>query len=172
MDRSFNQLLEDAIEEKLKAGGFVASELAAQLLEEYPLEVQGYLSDHAQAFLAELIRTRTHLRNAGIRAQAKTRAFARHVEAFEAGDLNAFDLAHELEGSYTRVADWTAADHREMADKYGASAHELSLFEAFHRAVARKVGKRTTSEVFTPEQYERMLGRMLRRGQKEKGEAA
>jgi hypothetical protein len=50
----------------------------------------------------------------------------------------------------------TGVDHVFVAAGYQRQERTAAMLAAFHVAVAKKVGKRTTAEVLSVEQYERL----------------
>lgn len=68
-------------------------------------------------------------------------------------------VVYSIDEANTRrkVADMTGDDHRFVAAKYGSSGRYDLMLEAFHKAVAREIGKKRTADVFTEGQYLNLL---------------
>lgn len=75
-----------------------------------------------------------------------------------------FKIVYVVDQKHTRktVGEMTGRDHRFVAENYEATAKRSALLAAFHRAVAKKVGDRKTSEVFTQEEYARMFNSIVK----------
>lgn len=135
----------------------VASKLAAELREKDPAALTLWLDEHAERFLTDEISRRLSSTRATAARQAKARAFA------DAGDdvelVAQFAVVHVVADDFTRrrVGDMTGDDHRYVASAYGASGRYDLMCEAFHLAVARKVGKKRTADVLTEDQYSEMF---------------
>lgn len=176
-DRDYAAEMNDRITEAVgnwgTSAGVVAAKLHAQLLENDPEFLDGWLHAMAVPLLRRVIGLRSsHLRTVG-RRRAGASAFAAaaddFAEALERGSdevaeigvrfAGMFACDHEVDGEHNRklVPDMTGSDHLFVAEhEYERNAKHQKMLAAFHRAVAKKVGKHRTSEVLTEEQYEAM----------------
>lgn len=148
------------------AGDFVPALEAERFLklmqDEYPGELAEWFQVRAVQFVADELTTMLRRERAIARRRSGARAFAAAVEAHEAGDsepLGLFRTVHVIGDDNVRrpVADMTGPDHRYVAGQYRSEGNRALMLEAFHLAVAKKVGKRRTADVLTEDEYERML---------------
>lgn len=136
----------------------VAQKVEAQLRESNPDLLDAWLHAHASIFLGQLINERVRRRRHASLRQAPQRKFAEAADAAENGDtvpLTQFLVDYEIDEDHTRrrVMDMTGADHQFVSDRYQASGSRDLMLSAFHRAVARKVGKKRTADVLSEAQY-------------------
>lgn len=135
-----------------------AREVAEKLIGEAPELVNEWVSRHLAALLTEFVGRRWRARNARQGFQAKAGAFADAVEEFMAGNdeqISVFltPMPVNDDGRRVLLGDMTAADHRYVAGRHRTLAMANKMQAAFHEAIAKRVGNRTTSEVFTEEEY-------------------
>lgn len=97
---------------------------------------------------------------------ADRQAAARRFRAFATGEADEDeDVRDPFMATYVIAADDTrkrlgemvAEDHRFVAASYRAEGNRALMLASFHSMVAKKLGKRTTAEVFTVETYGRLL---------------
>lgn len=150
----------DVLNANTPDGDFVLAELVQKtrayleetdtaLLEEFK---DLLLDEHLHNCYGAILRSR----RARGRARAKSEAFG---EAIARGDFSPFDEPYPVDaesGIWRPVRYMTGTDHQFVATNYERSANTDLLLAAFHRAVAKKVGKRETGEVMTEEQYVRL----------------
>lgn len=154
-----NTAIEAAIPEADYAAPVVAAQLLDQLRAEDPELLAGWLDLRAPSILADTIARRSNSRRQTARIAAPRRAFAEAARSFtDSGDsaaLRPFAAEYVIDEHNTRrsVARMTAADCLFVAGRYEDTAQQAKLEAAFHRAVAKKVGRRTVGEAFTEEQY-------------------
>lgn len=170
-----SEALRQIIEERIPAEDFIVSVLAdkvhSYLTSEEPELFEAWLHENARKFIAAEISHAERSHRAAIGAAArneKPSAFAHAARRFQAGDptalqtgtaLRSFD-AHFVVNEKNvrrRVADMTGSDHDFVASKYDTTGNKAKMLASFHKAVARKVGDRKTSEVFSEDEYEEML---------------
>ncbi len=136
-----------------------------------PGALAAWLDSRAEAVVRAVITELIRRDRAKSRASAGPREFsesARRLQhARQSGDA-ALAAAEERVGMFTtmfcvsadlvqkRVADMSGPEHEFVADAYEGSANGALMEAAFHRAVAKKVGKRRTADVMTEQQYERL----------------
>lgn len=164
-DRDYVTEMNAAIETAIPDGDYVAAILAADIID-HLVETDrdlltGWLMLKARVFLTDYIGTRRRSDRAHHRAHAPRKAFAEAAESFKRGDgeaLHPFRLRYEIDDKHTlrTVSDMTGADHRFVAASYDRDARVASMLKAFHTAVARKVGKKKTSEVYSEDEYLRL----------------
>jgi hypothetical protein len=142
----------------------VAEKLHAELLETDPDLLDGWLRATAADTLRLAIGMRSRNQRLIARRRAGARAFSEAAgEAEQTGDtapligLFTVDYVVDAENTRKRAADMTGPEHLFVAENtYQRSANQALMLAAFHRAVAAKVGDQRTSDVFSPEQYERL----------------
>lgn len=157
-DRNYVAEMRAVIDAETASGDYssplVAEHIVKKLRVTDPDLLDGWLHAQAVQFVRHMINLRdcsrrTHARTAGRRA-----AFADSAELLAAGDRTAMDgwltVVHVLEdGGRKRIADMTAVDLTFVADDYDQRATENAMHATFLRALAKKVGKRKVSQVFT-----------------------
>jgi len=155
----------------LPPGGYVAAVEAdkfhAWLQEHDPQLLAEWLRERAPDFLRREIVALGHHARVTARARAGARAFADAVDGYRTGDttqLSVFDAPYVVNGEHLRkpVREMTGGDHLFVADRYVVTGNRALLLAEFHRQVARRVGDRTTEEVFTADEYEELLLRFSR----------
>jgi hypothetical protein len=156
---------DDTIEAALDAidGDFVAAILADKLVANAEAtELNEWLHEHAVAFVTARIKERCASRRSSALRRAPARRFGKAAAAAESGDLEPishFRVVYVVDDTDTRrsVGDMTGADHTFVASRYEQRGNRQLMLGAFHRSVAKKVGKRRTADVFTEEQYDALL---------------
>lgn len=161
-DRDYIAEMGQAVEDAIPEGDYVASVVAAELVErlreEDPELLSGYLHLKAAVILADVVARRSNGKRQAARLGAPRKAFAEAASRFGEGDVTAlhpFAAEYVVDETNTRrtVANMTAGDCRFVASKYEESARISKLEAAFHRAVGKKIGARLVGEVFTEAQY-------------------
>ncbi len=163
--------IEDYIAQRVsETPEFVPVVLAAQIEDElrqmHTSELAAWLDVRAGAIIHQHIRTIIHrsrhlLRNGGARVERDAkpkRAFAKAAasgaEALIEYRASVFDATYciDAENTQRRLGDMTGDDHRFVATQYDASAAATAMLAAFHRQVAKVVGKKRTADVMSEEQ--------------------
>lgn len=145
-----------------------AREVAEKLIGEAPSLVDEWVSRHLAAIITEFVGRRWRARVS--RNSIAIGAFADAVEEFNAGSneaISVFTTPMPIgeEGRRVLVGDMTGADHRFVAIRHRGFAKANKMAAAFHEAVAKKLGDRTTSELFTEEQYLEMRSQYVKGGE-------
>lgn len=145
-----------------------ASKFMDWMREHEPELLENWLDRH----LLDLVKMAMERRLRGDRTRARVRSRARAFQR-AAGTLRDTGDATPLgrfrretfavDSDHTRkvVARMTGADHLFVAENYGRSGRNLLMLQAFHRAVARRVGDLTTEEVFSEEEYDELYLRIV-----------
>lgn len=175
MDRNYLADMNDAIEAAIPDSDYTAPLVAAELVDRLraddPDLLTGWLNLRAPTILADTIARRSNSRRQAARVSAPRRAFAEAARSFaDRGDgaaLRPFAAEFVVDEANTRrtVARMTAGDCLFVARRYDDTAQQAKLEAAFHRAVAKKVGKQTVGEAFTEEQYLTMYRSVTGRSQ-------
>lgn len=100
-----------------------------------------------------------HRTRRSVEAQSTRRRLVDAAERISAGQQSGLlSLRYKVDdkGTIRTGAEMNGADHTYVARHYADNSRRSGLFAAFHKAVARKCGRRRTDEVFTAEQYEAM----------------
>jgi hypothetical protein len=174
-ERNFNDEMNAFILEIVGSDGDIvppveAWNLVTKLAETDPELLSGWLHLHAKAFVSERIRYHLKSGRSRARVQASASAFAIAARRFEqSGDV--VDLGGWMNVRYVvderstqrRLSDMNREDLLYVASRYDRTARTALLEEAFHRALAARVGSRTVGEVFTEDQISAMY-RDLRGG--------
>lgn len=137
-----------------------AAEMVRALGDQDPELLNGWLQARAAVVLTSYLNALDRGDRARSRRGEAARSFSAAALRFEAGDAEAlapFDATYMIHGSRKRLGEMTGRDHLTVAEGYGRRARTQAFLEAVHRAVARRVGNRTTEEVFTPEEYQAMF---------------
>lgn len=143
-----------------------AEKMYLRFIEMAPEALDEWLKANARRILAaelgyQLGQYRNAARNgapiAGFKDRAAQRAAGKEVA--EPSPSRHFDATHVVAaGSVRRKAgDMTAADHIFVANTYTRDGNDLLMMAAFHKAVAKRVGDKKTSDVFTEDTYAAML---------------
>lgn len=159
---------DDAINEAIASAGpdfqsaVLAEKLVARIEEQDPASLDEWLHARAAAITTMEISARLRSIRARHVHRASARSFAEAVEAAEDGDtepLTHFAVVYQVSDDHVRrpVGQMNGPDHLYVAGAYQASGKRDLMLAAFHRAVAKKVGKRTTAEVFSEAQYHDLL---------------
>lgn len=162
-DRDYLADMSAAIADAIGDGDVVAPVLAeklhARLLESDPDLLDGWLRACAVNFLTAAIGARDRSERAIVRRRSEARRFREVADSGDVDALSSFAVRLVVDEDNTRrpVGEMTGADHLFVAGEYGRTAQTAAMLQAFHKAVARKVGKRKTAEVFSEAQYEAMF---------------
>jgi hypothetical protein len=164
-ERDINAQILELIRSSIPTGSgwspsVVAEQIVTELRADDPELLDLWLRDNAAKFIQSHL---TRILSAD-RSKARTSLGARSFQAaaarFAAGDIDAlsvYELSYAVEdGTQKLVMDMIGRDHLYIAERFGMEAKPFAMLEAFHKAVAKKVGTRKTSEVFTQEKYEAM----------------
>ena len=139
----------------------VAQEFVDEMAREHPEELMSWLSGRAVQFCTVMLSRRLRQERLQWDRRSGARGFA---ESAKSDDVSPFlVVTYEIDAEHTRrpLGQMTAADHMFVAARYRESGNRALMLAAFHEAVARKVGSKTTAEALTEEQYERMSRRLL-----------
>lgn len=136
----------------------VAEKLLAGLQESDPDLLDGWLHASAAHFLTMAIGATDRRERTLFRRRSSARRFSEVTKSGDAAALSTFAVRLVIDDDNTRrpIGQMTGADHRYVAGEYGRSAATARMLQAFHVAVAKKIGKRKTVEVFSEDQYEQM----------------
>lgn len=173
-----DQRIAEAVGNWGTSAGIVAAKLHAQLQESDPEFLDAWLHAMAVSLLRRVIGLRSSRQRTIGRRRAGSAAFAAAAREFaEAHEADPEDAApgiyfagmfcgdHVVDDEHNRklVPDMTGPDHLFVAEnEYERDAAHKKMLAAFHRAVAKKVGKRRTADVLTEEQYEAMYRSIVR----------
>lgn len=173
-DRDYNAEILELVQEATTAGDFVARLVADDIVDKLrandPDLLAGWLNQRAGEILGSWIAVHYNgLRNRS-RAMAPRRAFAEAAERFtgsggtDTSALDPFSAMYVVDHTHLRrrVADMTGADHTFVADRYADDKNTAAMLEAFHRAVAKRVGDKRTEDVYSAEQYMAMYRSITR----------
>lgn len=179
-NRDYLGEMNDAIDAMLPNGDYVAPlvahELVEKLLANDPDLLRGWCEARYEPILADFIHHKVKGRRNASRESLARSTFAEAAGAFAATrDASAlreavrspFDAEYVVNGALLRrkVRDMAGPDHLFVASEYAESKQTAALLESFHRAVAKRLGPRRTSEVFTEETYLAMYRSITRREQ-------
>lgn len=173
-DRDYDQEFRQLIDSVIPTSEFVARLLAEDVVEKLrandPGLLAGWLDLHAGDIIGDYVRSRCNSIRARSRTAIPRRAFAEAVERFTANNdpvvFDPFAAVYVVNNDNLRrrVADMTSADHLFVADRYADDKNTAAMLEAFHRAVAKKIGTLRTADVFSPDQYLEMYQSITRTG--------
>lgn len=130
------------------------------LADHYPDVLKAWHQEREVIWISQAIGLRDRSERGKARRRARARQFHEASESFERdGDyeaLNPFTVRYVVNDDNARkqVGDMTGVDHRFVASQYERSAKQDQMLAAFHHAVAKKIGRKRTRDVLTPEQYE------------------
>jgi hypothetical protein len=164
-ERDVNQQMMELIRASIPEGSgwmpaVVAEDIVAELRQADPELLHLWLEDGAARFIQHhLVRILAALR-AKAKSEVGARTFGSAAARFTNGDKDAltmFELSYCIEdGTQVTIADMTGKDHLFIAGRFAMEQKQYALLEHFHKAVAKKVGARKTSDVFTAEKYEQL----------------
>lgn len=167
MTRDYTAEMDAFIEANWPKGDFVASVVAQDWAEELERTdsdlLAGFMQTYAVKAFIEIIALRDRRLRSTNRARASAREAGDALKRVQTGessiaDESIFEVRYVVDGENTRrrMADMTGPDHLFVANNYESTAKQAKLKSAFHRAIAKKVGGRRTSDVFTAEQVQAM----------------
>jgi hypothetical protein len=168
MTRDYIAEMGEAITAALGSGDVVApvvaEKLHAELLEKDADLLEGWLRASAVHFLTRTIGDRDRRERTTARTRAGARDFAEAAEAGDTERLSTFAVRLVVAEDNTRrpIGEMTGADHKFVASEYGRSAATARMLQAFHTAVAKRVGKKKTAEVMDEATYERLYQSIVR----------
>lgn len=142
-------------------GDFVApieaSRFVAEMRSKHPVVLAEWMDAHAERIVAQMLVG--HLNAERKRLVRQAERFPIDIEGQEAFARSLFDQAYVVDDEFLRrpLRDMTGDDHRFVAAAYHSDGTRALALAAFHEAVARKVGRKTTGEVFTEDRYAQML---------------
>lgn len=162
-ERDFNAEILDLVKNMTPVGDFtariVAEDVIAKLRANDPGLLAGWLDLRAGEILGAWIVAHYNSLRSRSRVMAPRKAFAEAAERFtDTGDiatLGPFGAVYVVDHANLRrrVADMVGDDHLFVADHYADDKHTAAMLEAFHRAVAKKIGTQRTADVFSADQY-------------------
>lgn len=190
IDRDFLAEMNGRFEESIEAfkatspvwnAAIVADKLHASLAETDPDLLMGYLMTLAPITLRREIGQREMQMRSAARAAAKStpkREFGKAARNFEnargrqereqAGhrlfSIFTMDLVIDEHSNRKSACDMTGPDHLFVAAGYRKQAAPSLMQEAFHKAVAAKIGQQRTADFFTEEQYIEMYRSITKQG--------
>lgn len=139
----------------------VATEIVEKLRTNEPEVLSVWLDAQAEHFIWQAINDRDRSRRGHAVQRAKSSAFREAREAHESGNVTALrvflDTAYTVEdGTRIRLAEMRKADLLFVATGYEERKRQNAMWEAFHRALAKKVGKGTVADHFSEDQLATM----------------
>lgn len=166
----FDELLDTVID--TAEGDFVAAVEAEKLIaaaqEKEPSALDEWLHLNAVGFATQALSQRIRHQRVSAQRNPEMRKFQAAIDAHERGDdecISHFVTRYEIDDAHTRrrVADMTGADHNYVADRYNVTGKQALLLESFHRAIAKKVGKRRTADAINEDQYDALFRSIVTR---------
>lgn len=163
--RDYAAEMNAALAQVAPAGDYVLGVLAGEFVDKLrvndPELLAGWLDLHAAPVVADLLGRHLRAARQRQRNQASAGAFSNAAAAHAAGDaeaLSPFEVRFVVDADETwrRVGDMTGPDHLFVAARYRQQEATAAMLAAFHAAVAKRVGKRTTAAVLSAEQYGRL----------------
>lgn len=157
-----NERMHELMDKFVPDGDFsvdqVVTDLHEHLVESDPELLSAWLDGNARALLYDHLRRRLQSKRATAHRRMRSKQFADAAARFEDGDaepISVFATTFVVNDDLLRrpLGEMTGADHRYVASTYRASEKRSAMFAAAHEAVAKKVGAKRTSDVFSPEQY-------------------
>jgi hypothetical protein len=160
--RDFVTEMDALIEGATQGSDWVPAIVAAKVIASAdPALLDGWLHVMAVDVLTSVITRRERSTRSTARTRAGSRAFAEARAESEAGEpaaLSSFAVTYAVDDKNMRrrVADMRGSDHLFVAANYEKDAKPLLLLAAFHQAVAKKVGRKRTCDVFSEAEYDRL----------------
>lgn len=155
--------IRDLIEKELTGEEMNPDEAVGRIIDHLrahePEVLDAWLEQHARRFLrGEMTRLMNSVRSQSI-YRARNNDFATAVESGDLEQVGMFATWYEIDEEHTRkrLSSMTGTDHAFVAGQYDIAAKTSRMRCQFHRALAKKVGNRATSEVMSEEECERLL---------------
>lgn len=123
--------------------------------DDHPDELDEWVAASTRRFIANAMKSKLGADRRRSRTQASAKQFS-ETDIDEIVDSFSVTYVIGSEKIRRRVGDMNGADHIFVADSYDHDAAPLLMAAAFHRAVAKKAGKRRTADVMTVEQYDEL----------------
>ncbi len=165
--RDYMAEMREFIEKNSPSGDVIASthaeKLVRKLMQKDPDLLQGWLMVQAVPLLSESIKNKWSY-------ERRTTSRRRFARALAEGDKEALQRATVFDterfvvdehNTWRLLGDMTGKDHKFVADSYEEKSNELKMRAAFHKALARRVGSKKTSEVLSVSQYVEMWHKMV-----------
>lgn len=164
MSDQMRAVLVEAMPEEDFVPSLLASQIATRLRAEEPTFLAEWLDERASTVL--LIEIDRILRSERTKARSRhgARVFAAAVATGDPAEMSVFArVRFVVDEKNTRRAlgDMTAEDHLYVAGRYETSGNRQLMLAAFHRAVAKRIGKRTTAEAMTEAQFQKLEDSIL-----------
>lgn len=162
VDREFSALMEKWLDQLDTFAVPVESlKFFDWMREEHQELLENWIDRHLLDLVRMAMERRLRVQRAQARTRGRARAFRRAAGVLETtgdptplGRFRRETYAVDHDANRKVVGKMTAEDHRWVADNYGRSGNKLLMLQAFHRAVARRIGEnQTTEEVFSEEEY-------------------
>lgn len=133
----------------------VADQFVAEMRAEDPATLEAWMDAHARRILTQML---SHSER-GVRASAIRSGLRSKWVAPTKAELTLMRITFTIDAANTRrpLADMRAEDLLFAGAAYAATADQSARMATFMRALAKKVGSRTVSEVFTEERLAEML---------------
>jgi hypothetical protein len=154
----------------------LAEELVKRLNRKQPELLRAWLLERAAKIMKVAIDDRIRSQRTKSRRQMKAGAFADAAERYANGDEEAFDqivspfttlyvvgVDETGKGIRRSVAEMTGPDHQHVSDTYQSSGKRDLMLAAFHRTVARQLGKKRTADVMDEQKYQHLYESTYRR---------
>jgi len=153
------EILQGLIAEVLANGDFVPAEEALRIdrlmREKHPRQHAAFLEAQSYRLYYEILQGAYQSQRQRSRHHAPASEFGRRATG-KHDDVSVFITWRcKVDDANTQrtIGDMTGADHLYVADSYRGDKQRAAMLEAFHRAVAKKAGRRKTSEVFSEDQF-------------------
>lgn len=170
---SVNEWMRDVINACTPPGDFrvhdVAGDVWERALTENPDMFWGWLQVNGAAVIRNAIRNELRQRRSGYYRQERGSAWLAAADQFnKTGDetvFSPFEMHYSVDEQHTqrRVGDMRGTDHLFVASREQGRADFAGLRASFHRRVAEVIGERTTEEVMTEEQYNKLFDTIVGR---------
>lgn len=159
------QLLTKLVREYAVENPHQASVIADQIMETAPDLVSEFISESGQMMFRAWVADSLRWDRLAVRQRS---TFAESLEVWKANHegeegppprLSIFELSYVCGEDYLRkpLGEMTGADHRYVANSYDADSKRSKLYAELHTQIARKVGRKTTAEVFSEDQLQAMF---------------
>ena len=166
MSRDYAAEMAEIVDAEIGDEPFVSAVIASHIVDKLratdPDLLAGWLDFQAVGILRDAISTRERSTRSHARATRSRSVFGSAVERAEAGDataLGAFlDIRYVVDDQNPRVrlADMNRDQLLFAADDYERQENESRFEKLFLRALARKVGRRKVSDVYSEQQIANM----------------
>lgn len=162
-----NQILDTFIPEGDFSVKTIAEKVTKFMVEQEPEFLQEFSGELFNRWLVEHLRTVSRNRRRELFRATREGNIRDTLDKISTGDKEALDVFKAAycineENVWRHVGDMSAKDHIYVATQYENSAKRDLMLSAFHKAVAKIVGDKATSDAMTEEEYVKLYAKFVK----------